>query len=336
MIVTKSPLRVSFVGGGSDLPNFCSKEQGVVVSSAISESVFVIINQRRTDGKIRVSYNQTELVDEIPEIQHDIVRETLLMFLAADKGWDPRGLEIASFGDLPAQTGLGSSGAFTVGLIQALAFHLGNAYSPSRMSEMASFVEILRCKKPIGYQDQTASAFGGLKLYRFDDRQINEEDLWRIPYRDDLQKRLLLVDLGSRGPSSEPLEKLNLSEGPDQSQNMATIRSMANLAETFRDAFIDGKIDECGEILDASWSLKRSLEGVTNPEIDSFYEFAKEHGAIGGKLCGAGGRGMFLLLLGPGEFRRESLGMGIKQEFGYRTLGVQFEPQGSRVVYSSF
>lgn len=252
------------------------------------------------------------------------------MFHEADFGWDLRGLEIVSIADLPAQTGLGSSGAFTVGLINALAAEKKLLYSSKQFSDFASFVEMTRCKKPIGYQDQTASSFGGLKSYQFGpEGLISFEDLWSRELVGDLQRRLLLVDLGSRKPSSEALKKIDLNF--EDSRDTATVRSLANLAWTFRDAFLSGKIDECGEILHGAWNLKAQLEGVSDESIDFFYKFARDNGAIGGKLCGAGGRGMFLLLARRNA--RIDLSVAIDRRFGYRTIGVQFEPYGSRVVY---
>lgn len=329
MIITRTPLRVSFVGGGSDLPGFCSREAGHCISATISESVYVIVNRKRSPDKIRISYSRTELVDEVSQIEHDIVRETLKMFLESDPNWYVGNLEIASIADLPTQTGLGSSGAFTVGLIQALASSKEVYYSPRQLAEYASYVEIHKCGKPIGLQDQTASAFGGLRAYTFeDDRVVDCEDLGGYPSSRKLQRRLLLVDLRTRGPSSEPLSQLNFED----SRVRSTIRSMSNLAEGFRDALVRENLDECGEILDASWSLKRRLDGVTNEEIDRVYSFAREHGAIGGKICGAGGRGMLLLF--SRESRRPDLAIALQQEFRLSSIGVQFEPFGSRVVYS--
>lgn len=332
MIITRSPLRISFCGGGSDLPGFCSREVGACISATLDKAVYVSVNQNTLNNKIRISYSQTELVDSIFEVQHDIVRETLRMFLEADPGWDPRGLEVVSVADLPAQTGLGSSGAFTVGLIQALQALRGRFDTPYSLARAASFVEMQRCRKPIGYQDQTASAFGGLRFYRFNDEGVfDAESLDWVPARGELQRRLLLVDMGSRSPSEDALSKLDLTDSKDT----ATIRSMSNLAGAFRDALVQKEIDECGSILASSWDLKASLEGTTTPEIDELYTFARENGAIGGKLCGAGGRGMFLLFTKSGSLARSHLAIAIQQKFKYRCLGVAFDPNGSRVVYSS-
>lgn len=332
MIVVRSPLRISFVGGGSDIPPFCTKgEFGACVSSTIDSSVYVSVNHRPIEKTIRVSYSCTEIVDEVDEIQHELVRETLKMFLDADPGWDSRGLEIVSSADLPSETGLGSSGAFTVGLIQALNCLLKRYDSPFDLSRAASFIEMTRCRAPIGYQDQTASAYGGLRLYEFDDEGLVRSELLSGVDLRALQRRLLLVDLGTRQPSNEALSKLD----PSDSRDRSTVRSLANLAKAFRDALLKGELDECGEIIEASWALKSQLEGVSTPEIDQFYEFTKENGAIGGKLCGAGGRGMFLLFTRSNSLVRSQLSMSIKSKFNYRSIPVQLYPDGSKPVYSS-
>lgn len=331
MIIVRSPLRVSFVGGGSDLPGYCSRAVGSVVSTTIRESVYISVNQRPLDSKIRVQYSKLEVVDDIADIEHDIVREALRVFAESDPNWDLRGLEIVSTADLPSQMGLGSSGAFTVGLVQAIGALQRRYIDPYELAQIASDVEIRRCEKPIGYQDQTASAYGGFRYYEFRDMGLTHcEDLSRFEL-EKLRRSLFLVDLSSRRPSSDVLSKVN-SERVDTEESL---RSLAGLSKMFRSALSHGDIRECGRLLDTNWEIKSELEGVASDEINEFYSFVRERGAIGGKLCGAGGRGAFLVMVEPSTLKKADLQIAIQQKYGYRCLDVVFEPAGSRVIYSS-
>lgn len=332
MIVVKSPLRISFVGGGSDLPSYCNKEDGFVVSAAINKYVYVMISSRY-DNTYRISYSKTENVNSIRQIEHDIVREALRINVPE---YFNRGLEIVSMADLSSGAGLGSSGAFTVGLLKGLHSHFGQLRSSYDLISEASRVEIDLCGHNAGYQDQSASAFGGLRSYKFIRKDIITEDLSFSPGAKELESRIILVDLGLRGPSDHILRmQSNLLDDTEDTRAMASVQSMVNLAHEFKDYLLNGNIDKCGEIVDASWSLKKSIvKDISNGSIDEVYSFAKKNGAIGGKVCGAGGRGLLLLI--ARQDMMSVLHKELQEKYPYAiVIHPRFSHQGSTIVYSS-
>lgn len=320
MITVRSPLRISFVGGGSDLPAFCNEEPGFVVSAAIQKYVYISI-AKRSSG-IRLSYSKTENVQSYKDLEHDIVREALSMFPAIRNG----GVEIVSMADLPSGAGLGSSGAFTVGLLCAL-HALHDIWRPAReIFRKASFIEVIQCAKPVGYQDQAASAFGGLRSYEFVGDTVDTEDLSFTRHADELMSRVLLVDTGLNGSSATVLSNINIDR--------AAIKTMVFNARSFYLYFMSGDLDTCAEIIDECWDIKKSLSpAVTNITIDNLYTFAKEHGALAGKLCGAGGRGMMMFIARPGMVR--SLASDIYEHLEMHSFLPHLDRGGSKVVYSS-
>lgn len=327
MILVRSPLRISFAGGGSDLPAYCNHHIGHVVSATIDKYVYIAVDYRY-DGKIRLSYSKTEFVDKVSDIEHDIARETFI-----DMGVIS-GIDVVSLADLPYGSGLGSSGAFTTALLLALYTYYGRVVNRGDLARDASYIEMVRCGKPIGYQDQTASAYGGVNLLGFyRDGHITATDLWNVRYVSDLEQRILLVDTGQQGPSSDVLSRQAGSIEGD-SRARASVQAMSNLALAFADSLSEGLIDNCGSIVDASWAIKKSLdEHISSGHIDDIYHFAKDNGAIGGKLCGAGGRGMLLLICKKGA--RQNLSDYIHSKFSLRTILPHFSPQGAQVVWSS-
>ncbi len=326
MITVRSPLRISFVGGGSDLPAFCNEEPGFVVSAAIQKYVYVSVALRQSD-QIRLSYSKTENVQSYKDLEHDIARETLHMFPA----FRQRGIEIVSMADLPSGAGLGSSGAFTVGLLHALHALSGVYRTPEELFNEASRIEMGKCHKPVGYQDQAASAFGGMRSYEFNRSgySIDVEDLSFCGHINDLLERVLLVNTGVNGSSSTILSELDID-----SKKRLSIRSLVYAARSFRSHLLSGDIDACAEIVDDGWRLKKSLDpNITNHLIDGLYLYAKDHGAIAGKLCGAGGRGMMMFITRPGMVR--SLAAGIYEHLDMHSFLPHLDRGGSRVVYSS-
>jgi D-glycero-alpha-D-manno-heptose-7-phosphate kinase len=322
VIITRTPLRISFAGGGSDLPAFFADEPGMVVSATIDRFVCLTVTTKY-DGAVRVSYSQTENVDCARDVFHPLVREALAL---ADIR---RGVEIVSVADLPSGTGLGSSSAFTVGLLLALAAHQGRFTTAEQLATDACTVEIGRCQAPIGKQDQYAAAYGGLRAYTFHpDGGVGAEALALVgDARAAFESHLLLLDTGRRHNASVLLA--GQSAAMRDSRKRATIRAMANLAATFRDALLSGNLRECGDLLDAAWRLKRNVvQGITDDPIDNWYSAALRAGAWGGKLCGAGGGG-FLLLLAPPERHA-----AIARAVGLRALPVRLSDAGASVIYS--
>lgn len=319
MIIVKSPLRISFVGGGSDLPSFCHDRDGHVISAAIDRYVYISISPRYKG--IRISYSKTENVDFVSDIQHDIIREAIELISIPYPG-----VEIVSIADLDSGSGLGSSGAFTTALVKALQAVHGRFVDSNDLFKISSLIEMSKCRKPIGYQDQAASSFGGIGFYTFRGEEMSREDVSFSPYVDSLFDRLLLVDTNLRGSSSDVLG--------NQCMNISVAQRMSDSAELFRSMLFDGQIDECGELLKECWSLKKSIcKDVTNETIDNIYSFALSQGAIGGKICGAGGRGFMVFITREDCVR--PLASHIFDRFGLRTIIPHLCRYGTRVVYSS-
>lgn len=317
MIITRTPYRISFVGGGSDLQAFYRDEPGRVVSATIDKYLTIAVT-RKYDEAVRVSYSRTEHVARSEDVQHPLVRACLQLANI------PRGIEIVSIGDIPAGTGLGSSSAFTVGLLHALYALQGEFHAADSLAHDACRVEIELAHHPIGKQDQYAAAFGGLRSYTFcpDGRVVAEV----LPIElSALDSYLLLFDTGLRRDAGVLLAAQ--SEAMRDSRKRADLRAMANLAGAFRDALWVGDMIECGAILDAAWRHKREL-GATTDQIDAWYTAARRAGAWGGKVCGAGGGG-FLLFLAPPERHTD-----ICHALDLKRVPVHLTHQGSTVVYA--
>jgi D-glycero-alpha-D-manno-heptose-7-phosphate kinase len=289
MILAKSPFRISFAGGGSDLPDFYRRHTGVVVSTTIDKAMYIAIHPYFHE-KIRIKYSRTEDVSNTSEIQHPLVRECLRM-MNIDCG-----MEIASFADVPAGTGMGSSSAFTVCLLHALHALAGQNPSAGELAKTSCEIEIDRVGEPIGKQDQYATAFGGLNCIRFHP----DESVEVVPIncssetRHELESRLMLFYTGGERAASSILQEQgrNMSQ-PDK---FSAVVEMTKLAEELYLSLERNQIDSFGEILHTGWMLKSKLaRDITNSAIESNYRLAREAGAEGGKLLGAGSGGFLLL-----------------------------------------
>jgi len=295
MIISRTPLRVSFVGGGTDIPDFCDKHGGAVVSTTIDKWIHVVV-ARRFEGDVRVSYSRTEIVDAAPAVVHELVRETM------KATGIPRGVDVVTLADVPSRgTGLGSSSAVTVGLLNALYAFQGVYKSPPRLAEEASEIEIEILGKPIGRQDQYAAAIGGLNLIEFlpNGGGVRVEPLVLPPGTlKGLHRSLLLYFTGRDRAAEQVLE----GQGAAIRDGAAVpaLQTMRDLAYELRDRLSAGDADAVGGLLHRNWELKRSLvDGLSDAEIDGWYDAAREAGAIGGKLLGAGAGGFFLVFAPP-------------------------------------
>ena len=324
MIISRTPLRVSFVGGGSDLSAFYQQEPGAVVSTAINKYIYITVNQK-FDQKIRASYSRTEIVDSVDELQHELIREALK--LTGIEG----AIEITSISDIPSRgTGLGSSSTYTVGLLNALYAYRGHLSGAERLAQEAYHIEVERCRHSGGKQDQYAAAYGGLQCIRFnpDESVFVDPVICSRLTRRCLQERLLLLYTGLTRSADDILaEQAHNTENAGSKRT--GLRRMVQLAHQLYEALIHDDLDGFGEVLHAGWMEKRRLaSGVTRPCIDKWYETARAHGAVGGKILGAGGGG-FLLLYAPVDRHRE-----ICQALAdLRPIPFRFEPQGSKLIY---
>jgi D-glycero-alpha-D-manno-heptose-7-phosphate kinase len=323
MIISRTPLRMSFVGGGSDLPVFYRKFGGAVVSTAIDRYVYVTVN-RKFDERIRISYSRTEEARSVERIKHPLVREG--MKLAGITG----GIEITSIADIPSKgSGLGSSSTFTVSLLNALHAYAGRHAGAEQLAREACEIEIDRCGEPIGKQDQYAAAFGGLNLIRFNpDESVAVEPVICQPATiQKLQAHTLVLYTGITRSASAILKHQNTALATEKKKCDVT-RKMVELAQTLCGELRKNHVATFGEIIHEGWRLKKSLTGgITTDVIDGWYEKARRAGALGGKLLGAGAGG-FLMFVAPPE-KHEAIERALK----LRRIDLRFDPQGSRIIF---
>ena len=330
MIITKTPLRITFTGGGSDMPSFFEKHDGHCINATIDKYVYVLV-KKRSDNKIYLKYSENELVDTntIFEIQHDFIRETLI-YLGVDYG-----LEIINWADIPTKgSGLGSSGSFLVGLLNAIHTLEGNHVSKEKLAQQASHIEMVLCGKPIGYQDQYAAAYGGLNEMKFTaDNGHNIKVVPLIKNQDDLNsisQDLLLFYTGITRESSSVLS--------DQNKNLMnkedTINAMkknVDLSKWLAEHLRNKEYQYIGHALRMNWDLKLKFSNkVANEDIIKMYDKGREGGASGGKIIGAGGGGFMMFYV---ERTKQQSTEGMVSELGnYKIMNFNIDHYGSRVL----
>jgi D-glycero-alpha-D-manno-heptose-7-phosphate kinase len=325
VIVSRTPFRMSFVGGGTDIPVFYREEMGAVISTAIDKYMYVVLH-KKFDNRIRLSYSRTEDVARVDEISHPLIRETLKLLELG------QGLEIASLADIPSRgSGLGSSSSYTVGLLNALHAYRGNPVSPELLARQACEVEITRCAEPIGKQDQYAAAFGGFNLYEFhpdETVKVRPISIQQAALQD-IERRILVFFTGRTRSASTILEsqKVKLSERPTR----LLARRMIKIVSDFKEAVQQNRIDLIGSMLHENWIIKKQLSnGISDLEIDEWYTKGIKAGAMGGKILGAG-RGGFLMFFADPEFHNS-----IKAELSHlRVVDFKFEKLGSVIVLNT-
>lgn len=326
MIISQTPFRISFAGGGSDLPAYYLEHGGAVVSTAIDKYVYVTVS-RKFDHSLRVSYSRTEEVEKASQLQHPIVREGLGMV-----GLEA-GLEITSVADIPSRgTGLGSSSSFAVGLMHALHAIEGRHVSSGQLADEACRIEIEKCGEPIGKQDQYAAAFGGLNYIEFKKDGSVEVAPITLPRaaRENLDRHLLMFYTGITRSASGILAGQSKAL-VDEGKKAEVMHKMVSYAGDLRDELWKGNLDAMGRILHENWLLKRTLTaGISSSEIDGWYDRAMKAGALGGKLLGAGGGGFLLFYAPPHKHTCISAALS-----DLRRLEFSFEPRGSRIVFVS-
>lgn len=301
MIISRAPFRVSFCGGGSDIPSFYEKYGGCVISTSIRKYVYLTINPSFNRNEITLKYSKTEIVDDVDKIEHRIFKQVL-------KDFAIKGVEITSMADIPSGTGLGSSSSFTVALLKLLYTYTEKSVSSYKIAKEACDVEINQLGNPIGKQDQFAAAFGGLRFYEFcPDGFVKVEPIimGHDSYKK-LQDNLMMFYTGDVRDANNILgeETKNLASNEEKIEGT---KKLVEMTHTLKERFENNDIDALGGILNESWAIKRNLaKGISNPAIDSYYDKAIKAGAMGGKLLGAGGGG-FLLFYVPGEKNKENV-----------------------------
>jgi D-glycero-alpha-D-manno-heptose-7-phosphate kinase len=325
MIVSCAPFRVSFAGGGSDLAQFYRRKRGAVLSCGIAKYAFVVVHPFFSLNKYHLKYTRTELVDQIGDIQHPILREAMRMLKT-----EP-GIEIVSVADIPAGTGLGSSSSFSVALLNALYAHRRVFASKETLASEACTLEIEKLGEPIGKQDQYAAAYGGINFIEFEPHGGVTVQPLSLPTTTiaEVESNLMLFFTGSQRDARAVLSRQATALESNDDTFQRTDR-MVTLAYEMRDLLLQGDLDGFGRALHRGWELKRGLSsGVSNSAIDTLYEKARSAGAIGGKLAGAGGGG-FLLLYCPKENQarvREALS-------DLQSLEFRFDWGGARIAFA--
>lgn len=323
MIITKTPLRISLVGGGSDMPEFYMASPGAVVSFAINKYVYVITNHK-FDNRIRVSYGETtESVDKVDDIQHDLVRHALTLYHRS-------GIEVVSVADIPGRgTGLGSSSSFTVGLCAALAQERnGSMPSPVRLACEAFLVERNLANHPVGKQDIWAATYGGLHHYKFHPDGVEVTPIClpenKIYY---VQKHMMLLYTGVTRDANAILKANSEHLLSKNIAYMDAMQEQAQLADDLLHDLQHGHVTNIGKFLHQSWQIKRKLNGTSTPEIDEMYAKACNAGALGGKLLGAGGGGFLLIWAHPNNHDK------IVEATGLRKVPFWISEKGCEVIH---
>lgn len=324
MIISRTPLRMSFTGGGSDLPAFYRQFGGAVVSTAIDKYVYVNVNPKFDHG-IRIAYSKNEEVERVSDIEHRLVRAAMQM-LEIDGG-----VEITTIADIPSRgTGLGSSSSFTVGLLHALSAFKGVYVAAEKLGADACRIEIELCGEPIGKQDQYAAAYGGFNMIEFrpDDKVVVTPIICAPETLTSIERDILVLYTGVTR-SASPLLKQQSDVLAGSADKQRVMRRMVELTYQLRDELQSNNTLAFGEILHENWMLKREVTaGISNPEIDDWYGRARGAGALGGKILGAGAGG-FLMFYAPRDSHR-AIAAALPE---LRVIPMGFEPLGSRIIF---
>jgi D-glycero-alpha-D-manno-heptose-7-phosphate kinase len=322
VIITQTPLRISFAGGGTDLAAYYERSEGHVVSSAIDKFAYVIVKER-FDDDIYLNYMRKEIRSDVSQVEHGLIREAMRMTRVE------RGVEVTLLSDIPSEgSGLGSSSSFTVGLLNAFYAYRGEQVTAERLACEACEIEIERLGKPIGKQDQYIAAYGGLRSFHF--RRGGAVDVKALRLNGDglrlLSNRLHLFFTGRTRQADTILSEQRSQTG----DRLAELDAIKQLALELEPALEAREFDRLGQVLHANWELKRKLaSGISNPEIERMVERARASGALGGKICGAGGGGFLLVYCAPE--RQEHLAKGMQD---YRMLPFALERDGSKVIFN--
>lgn len=325
MIISRSPVRFSLGGGGTDLPSYSREHGGFLVAAAIDKYIYVSANRRFYDS-IRLAYSKTETVHAVDQIEHRIFRETLRFCSIS------HGIELTSVADVPPNSGLGSSSSFTVALLNALHTYKHEFVSSLQLAEEACHIEIDLLGQPIGKQDQFIAAYGGLTAFTFntDGTVVSERLAIRPEVLDELQSNLLIFYSGVEREAAAVLVEQGRAIQQNTDRALERMHRIKQLGHETRRILLDGKIDDYGELLHEHWMNKRNLaKNMTDAVIDGHYEAARSAGAIGGKLMGAGGGGFFMFYARPNDRRQVYAALTAR---GLKPLRFHFDASGARVV----
>jgi len=327
MIIARSPLRITLGGGGTDLPSYYRDHEGFLVSAAIDKYVYVNVMRPFTEG-IYLKYSQLEHVEQIADVKHPIIREALQML-----GFKTPQVEITTLADIPAGTGLGSSGSFTTALLKALYTHRKRHLHQEELAELACHIEIDRLGEPIGKQDQYIAAVGGVTCFTFhkDDKVTAKPLGISMDTMFDLEDNLLLFFTGFSRSASGILKDQKVKSQQNDAEMLNNLHYVKDLGYRSRDALVDGKTELFGKLMHEHWEhKKRRSGGMSNPKIDEWYELGMKNGAVGGKLVGAGGGGFLMFMAQDRNKLRHAMAHA-----GLEEVRFKFDFEGTKVVMSS-
>lgn len=329
MIVTRSPMRITLGGGGTDLPSYYSKHGGYLIAGAINKYILISANKHFFDT-YKLKYSDTEETTEINDIKHNLFREALRMVNI------PAKIELTSMADIPDKSGLGSSGAFLVCLLTALHAFKKEVVSKKQLAEEACKIEIDILKEHVGKQDQYISAYGGITAFDFQKNGkvyvepiIFEEDVYH-----ELESNILMFYTGISRSASSILKKQDTKTIKDDKKIIESLHEIKKIGQKTKKAFDEGDIDKFGEFLHEHWEIKKSLSNkISNPFIDRCYDLALKHGAIGGKVTGAGGGG-FLMFYHNGTSQNKRNLIKELAKFNVPLMNFRFDNEGAKILLS--
>lgn len=327
MIIARSPLRITLGGGGTDLPSYYRDHEGFLVSAAIDKYVYVTVMRPFTEG-IYLKYSQLEHVEQIPDVKHPIIREALDML-----GFRTPQVEITTLADIPAGTGLGSSGSFTTALLKALYTHRKRHLHQEELAELACHIEIDRLGEPIGKQDQYIAAVGGVTCFTFhkDDKVTAVPLGISMDTMFDLEDNLLLFFTGFSRSASGILKDQKVRSQQNDTEMLNNLHYVKELGYRSKDALVAGDTALFGELMHEHWEhKKRRSGGMSNPKIDEWYEMGMKNGAVGGKLVGAGGGGFLMFMAHDRNKLRNTMAAA-----GLEEVRFKFDFEGTKVMMSS-
>ncbi|MFA5089608.1 MAG: galactokinase [Candidatus Omnitrophota bacterium] len=329
MIIARTPFRVTLGGGGTDLESYYARYGGFVLAAAINKYVYITINKRTIDNLIWLSYSKIETVERVEDIKHELIREALKFMKIKN------GIEIHSITEVSSGTGLGSSGSFTVGLLNALHVYCRKHISRSELAELVCRIEIDMLHKPIGKQDQYIASVGGITCLEIDRSgkvKLSALELSQDAI-DELERNLLFFYTGIKRDSAYVLDDQKKASEADNKDILNALCVIKDLGVEIKYALQRGNIDKFGRLLDEHWKVKKTMSRkISSSSIDECYEFAKRHGALGGKIMGAGGGGFFMFYL-PGN--KQKLRDALTRK-GLREMRCRFDFEGSKIIANFF
>ena len=327
MIISRSPVRITLGGGGTDLPSYYEKHECALIAAAINKYTLVTAHQR-FDDDIKLNYSQTEIVKSLDEIDHNIFREALKLLKIK------KGIELTSLSDMPSSSGLGTSGSFTIALLNVLHTYKKDFISQEKLAKEACKIEMEILKEPIGKQDQYIAAFGGITYFEFkkDGEVIVKPVNMTEEAVDELHSNTMLFYTGIQRSASKILKEQDDKSRKKEGKTIDTLHEIKEIGYKTKKAFENGDIDKFGEFLDVHWNIKKQLsKGISNPFIDECYRNAIKNGALGGKIMGAGGGGFFMFYHNGSNKEKVKFIKEMSKK-GLKKMRYHFDFEGSKII----